>query len=492
MGTAAEPAPVSELADYTRPLRRRWRWIAIGTALGFVLGLAAAALVHHGYTSTASVAVTPTDVQQDVNNVNGRTQDVINLDTEAQLVKSDAVAARVRRVLQGRAPLATIERRVSVTVPPNTTVLRISYTGTSPRGAVAGAQAYATSYLSVRALTATRLLRSQVAAVRKQMSAVAEELALQKAPAVTASERSLRAVRYRALATESTALAKQLSILTTKVVTPGSVIAGATTPSGNGGRWLLFLLSGTMLGFLAGVGCAVVRDRTDTRIRELRDLEDAGIRVFGALDTPSNAMRTYARAGNAVLGAQSGRGGVAVVVGPAWEPHNSDVALNVASAMRDVAGNVALVTVEHGSARMTLLGAEGEGGAGGRAAGSKKKPSGSSAASTRSGPRQTVESLKKDVDVVVVDAVDPLAEAVLPACDTALLVVSMNETPVPEVVEAVEEMEREGVRVLGAVVLPGRGGFAFGRWPLDSVSRGTGGANGGSALPAHEGTSSRA
>jgi capsular polysaccharide biosynthesis protein len=495
VGTAADPAPVRELADYTGPLRRRWRWVALGTALGLLLGLAAAGLVHHDYTSTASVVVTPTTVQQQGNNnANGRTQDVINLDTEAQIVKSDAVAARVRRVLHASASLATIEHRVSVTVPPNTTVLRISYSAGSPRGAAAGAQAYATSYLAFRAFSARHLLQSQEAAVRNQIASVADQLTLRNAqtPGAAAGQHSLNAVRYRALVSESTALAKQLSTLATTVVTPGSVIAGATTPSGGSGRWLLFLLSGALIGLLLGAGAAVVYDRTDTRLRDPRDLEDAGLDVVGAVDTPSSAIRTYTRAGNAILGTPPGRGGVVLVVGPVWETRDDDVGLNVATAIHDLAGSVALVRIEDGTAETTLLGAPGEVPREDSAVESPKL-SASFGAATRRDLRQIVERLKEDADFVVVDAADPLAEAVLPACDTALFVVSMNETRVSDVVDAAREMEQEGVRVLGAVVVPGRGRAAFGRWPLDSISRRLGDASRGSdALPAPERTSSRA
>jgi len=495
VGTAVDPAPVRDLSDYARPLRRRWRWVAIGGALGVALGLAAAALVHHDYTSTASVVVTPTGVQQDVNNANGRTQDEINLDTEAQLVKSDAVAARVRRALHARVSLATIERRASVTVPANTTVLRIAYTAGSARRAAAGAQAYATAYLAVRASTAARLLRSQEAAVRKQITSVADELTLSRAqtPGTTGRERSLRALRYKALAAESAALARQLSTLSTTVVTPGRVIADATTPSGGAGRtWLLFLLSGAMIGLLLGAGGAVARDRTDTYLHEPRDLEDAGIRVVGVVDTPSNAMRTYTRAGNAIVGASPDRRGVVLVSRPAWEPRDNDVALKVATAIRDVAVSVALVRVADGTAEITQLGARGEVGPGDDAAESPEL-SVVLPGATRGELRQGVERLKEDVEFVVVDAADPLAEAALPACDTALIVASMNATRVPDVVDAAREMERSGVRVLGAIIAPGGRRSAFARTPWVPESRRSGDASGESdALPARERTSSRA
>ena len=495
VGTAADSTPVRDLSDYTRPLRRRWWWVAVGATLGLVVGLAAAGVVHHKYTSTASVVVTPTGVQPDVNDANGRTQEEINLDTEAQIVKSDAVAARVRRALHARASLATIKRRASVGVPANTTVLRISYTAGSPRRAAAGAQAFATAYLAVRGSTATRLLRSQEAAVRKQITSVADELTLRKAqtPGTTERERSLRALRYKALAAESAALATQLSTLSTTVVTPGRVIADATTPSRGAGRtWLLFLLSGAMIGLLLGAGGAVARDRSDTYLREPRDLEDAGIRVVGVVDTPSNAMRTYTRAANAIVGASPDPHGVVLVSRPAWEPRDNDVALKVATAIRDVAVSVALVRVADGTAEITQLAARGEVAPGD---GAVESPELSVVlpGATRGELRQGVERLKEDVDFVVVDAADPLAEAALPACDTALIVVSMNATRVPDVVDTAREMERSGVRVLGAVIAPGGRRSAFARTPWVPESRRSGDAPGGSdALRASERTSSRA
>jgi polysaccharide biosynthesis transport protein len=493
VGTAIDPAPVRDLADYTRPLRRRWWWVAIGVAVGLVFGGAAAGVKHHTYTSTASVLVTPTGVQQDTNNVTGRTQSEINLDTEAQIVKSDAVAARVQKALHASASLATIEGRASVAVPANTTVLRISYTAGSPRHAAEGAEAFATSYLAVRALAATRFLSNQEAAVRRQIAAVAAEARQRNAqqPPTSTRERALRALQYRALATESTALATQLSTLSTTVVTPGRVIAGATTTSGR--STLVFLLGGAMLGLLLGVGGAFTRDRTDVFLREPEELEDAGIRVIGSVDTPRNAMRTYTRAGNAILGTSPGRRGVVLVAGPTWEPRDDDVALKVAKAIREIAGSVAVVSIEDGSAEMTQVGARGGLKRAQRSA-ELAELSAALAAATRGGIRWNVERLKEDVDFIVVNAADPLAEAVLPACDAALLVVSMNATRVPHIVEAAREIEGSGVRLLGAVVVASSERHtARERWPWISEWRRTGEARArGATLAAPDRTSSRA
>jgi capsular polysaccharide biosynthesis protein len=503
-------APARELGDYVRPLRRRWWWVAIGVVLGVVVGLAAAEVTHRSYTSTSSVEVSPTGVEQAANNASGRTQDVINLDTEAQIVKSDLVAARVQRALHASASLAEIERRVSVTVPANTTVLRISYTAGSPGHAAAGTQAYATAYLAVRAATATRVLQNRKDAVRKQIASITDELTKQKSqpPAATPSERSLRALRYKVLASQSAALARQLSSLSTTVVTPGYVIGRATAPSTPAGRKFLFLLSAAMIGLLLGVCGAFVRDRKDTRLYEPRELEDAGIRVVGALDTPSDAMRTYTRAGNAVLRASPERGGVVLVAWPTWESREDEVAVNIASAIRDVAGKVALVSVGSGSAEVTQFQAHGSARVAldrvdseivslrpsDPAQGARSTQlSTTLAVATRGDVRRVVERLKEEVDFVVVEAADPLAEAVLPVCDTALLVVSMNDTRITDVLDAVREIERSGVHVLGAVVAAAERRPAFGLkpWVLELRREGAAPAE-TEGLPSPQRTSSRA
>jgi capsular polysaccharide biosynthesis protein len=420
--------------------------------LGLALAVAAAAIKHHNYTSTAAVAVTPTSPQQDANNANGRTQEVINLDTEAQIVKSDAVAARVRRALHASAPLATIERRASVVVPPNTTVLRISYTAGSPRHAAAGADAFANAYLAVRASLANSVLQSQEAAVRNQMTSVENELKAQASQTGgTTAQGSLRALRYKALAAESAALAKQLSALSTTVISPGTVISGASAPVGSRSRTaLLFVLSGLMIGLLLGAFGAVARDRTDPTLREPRQLEDAGVDVVGLVDNSGNSARTYRRAASAIVGSAAS-GGV-LVAGPGWASHSNEAGLKLAAAIRDLGHRVALVRVANGTAEMTRLSASTDGA---EADGAPDSPeiSAALAAATRSTLRQGVERLKQDADFVVVDAADPLAEAVLPACKTALLVASINATRIDDVVDAVREMEELGVRVVGAIVL---------------------------------------
>ena len=118
-----------QLGDYLRLAKRRWWAIALGLLVGLSAGYAFTATRSQEYTATASVLVQP--VATDTEVVNGRTTGAVNLDTEAQLVRSSKTAQAARDLLRTESDLTTLIERVSVTVPPNTAVLAITYTAPS-------------------------------------------------------------------------------------------------------------------------------------------------------------------------------------------------------------------------------------------------------------------------------------------------------------------------------------------------------------------------
>src|SRR5690349_4572858 len=128
--------------------RRHWWLVLALVALG-VLGAAQFTRMEPKvYESSASVLVQPIGV--DTNVVGGRTKGDINLDTEAQLVHSTAVATDAGTLLRSTQRPQQLARRVSVEVPPNTSVLVITYSGPSPQAAQSGAHAFAEAYLANR------------------------------------------------------------------------------------------------------------------------------------------------------------------------------------------------------------------------------------------------------------------------------------------------------------------------------------------------------
>ena len=250
------------LGDYSGTLRRRWWVVAIGAVLG--LGLAATYLliVPKSYVATASVLVNPLGGELD-NAVDGaRTNSLINLDTEAQLVTSQTVSSRAKVILETPEIVGQLVQHVGVEVPPNTNVLRIGFNASTPEAARDGAAAYADAYLANRRDTADALLERQERALRQQITAVESQLEDATADERPAIQASLQTVNTR------------LAYLLGTRADPGKVISEALTPqraaSPNAG---LVLASGLALGLLFGLMVLLLLERRDGRCYDWRTVE---------------------------------------------------------------------------------------------------------------------------------------------------------------------------------------------------------------------------
>ena len=156
-----------DLADYLGMARRSWWVLVLCIALGV-----GAAYVYTGhepkeYESTTKVQVLPTT--QDANAASGRTTGSINLDTEAQLVQSVNVAQKAHDLMQSPLSPDALLKNVSVTVPPNSTVLEITYAANTAAAAQAGSHAFAEGYLSYRGDSDKAAIASQVSGLQTQM-----------------------------------------------------------------------------------------------------------------------------------------------------------------------------------------------------------------------------------------------------------------------------------------------------------------------------------
>ena len=84
---------------------------------------------------------------------------LVNLDTEAQLVTSQAVSSRAKVILQTPEIVGQLVQNVSVEVPANTNVLRINFTGSTAEEAQGSEQPPTpTRYLTNRRETSDDLL----------------------------------------------------------------------------------------------------------------------------------------------------------------------------------------------------------------------------------------------------------------------------------------------------------------------------------------------
>ncbi|SDH20883.1 Capsular polysaccharide biosynthesis protein [Sinosporangium album] len=264
-------------ADLFGPLRRQWAIALLCLTAGFAGGLGVMRLAPQTFTATAHVLVSPTGAQEQVNQVTNRQREQLNLDTEAQVAVSAVVAKRAEQTLRA-AGQAGEPPAIDVSVPPNSAVLAISADAVSPETAAAHANAYAKAYLAHRATSAKETLSAQLKALadkRRQISASLAKGAadLQTLPRGTA-QHTLTAARQTMLNRQLATLALRYDALNTVAVTPGSVIGEAEPPSAPSSPNLpVSLGSGLMIGLLVGAGAALVRDRTDTRLRTAADVE---------------------------------------------------------------------------------------------------------------------------------------------------------------------------------------------------------------------------
>ncbi|GAA3837611.1 hypothetical protein GCM10022226_69670 [Sphaerisporangium flaviroseum] len=271
------PATGRELAEFGSMLLRRRVALAGFLLAGVCFGGIVLATTPPSYTATAEVLVSPTGVQDQTNQTTPRQREPLNLDTEAQIARSAVVASRAARTLKVKDP-DTLRDQVTVTVPPNSAVLAVSYTAGDPVTAAGGAQAFAKAYLANRQATATRVLGAQLKALTGKLREVDTALATTVAGlprmAPGSAARTIATQRQNVLSRQIYNLTLKYDALKTVAVTPGAVISDARPPtSPSAPSPPLYLGSGLFLGLLAGAGAAMVRDRFDTRLRTAADVE---------------------------------------------------------------------------------------------------------------------------------------------------------------------------------------------------------------------------
>jgi Mrp family chromosome partitioning ATPase len=493
--------PVStNVSDYLGMLRRHW-WVV----LVFVLGsLAAADAVTRDmprtYESSTSVLVQPAG--QDTNVVGGRTKGDINLDTEAQLVRSTAVAAGAADLLRDETPPDLLARDVVVEVPPNTAVLVIRYAAADPRRAQAGSHAFAEAYLRNREASARAQLQAQIAALSskiKQLNAalvrVNNRLAAVRAES---PERPNLESQRQTTTNQVNKLAGDLNQLTTATVSAGKIISDARLPmEPSKPNRMLNLASGLMAGLLAGLAVAALRERFDRRVRRAGDVERrGGVAVLAEL-TPRTTPhfddvlppygpggRIFNRLRNEVLAGLEPGAKVLLVTGASPGPSSTLVAANLAAALARTGNEVVLVgahlpeTVVDAAPLARMLGVATSPGLSEVISGrvelteaAQRAPRlpylrviTTGGAATAAGLmqshalRQLVESLREQSEYVVIEAPSTAtsadAQSLASLADAAILTVELRRTARPQVIDAAEQLRRVGTPLLGAVALP--------------------------------------
>ena len=226
-------------------------------AVGGVLGAGAASVLASTHTAQSTVLVTP--LEGNPFNPTGNGDDLNNLQSEAQLAQSDAVANLV--AASDLDPAAEL----TVQVPPNTQLLEFSYESTSREAARTGVQELASAYLKFRTSRADQAVVAQARAIQDEIDVQTDRinaLARQKRGVSSAEQRAVIQQQMDGIAAQVVQLSTTLSAVTTVDRDPGQIVTkGHVVGRSPQANRLLFTIAGAVVMVGAGVGLVLVIGR---------------------------------------------------------------------------------------------------------------------------------------------------------------------------------------------------------------------------------------
>jgi|SRR4051794_15280034 Mrp family chromosome partitioning ATPase/capsular polysaccharide biosynthesis protein len=481
----------SSLGDHLRVLRRHWLPVVLCLLLGIGSAFAYLHWAPKEYRATTSVLVTPVGGTQTLGGKNSG-----DMETEAELVSSTGtVSAAATRLGVSGSDTEALAGRVSVSVPPNTNILDISYTGMTAVEAQQGSMAFAEAYLDQRRQATEARLAAEDKSVQERIDVVDAQLqpVLQAMGGLTAvdPDRPRLEAQVRSLNDQLAALSNQQNQIRATVVTPGDISREAAVPSSpSSPDTLVTLVAGIVLSLFVGASLAMLRQRTDDFIRSPQDLlSRTGVRVGTVL--PGRLLvgqvqvvpplspdgRGYARLRNLVISGLM-RTDRPVVVVAGVRHGGGPVAVNLAASLARAGEDVYLLCANvSATTSAALLGGKAESGLGDvlagdveladaartvpgipnlRVLGVGRDPDRTDALLQTGSPRKLVEELLASGAYVVVEAPStsgsPDAQTLANVAELAVLVVELDRTRAAEVVDARGQFEAVGKPVLGALI----------------------------------------
>ena len=252
-----------------------------GTALGVAAGLRRA----EDHTARASILVSPLDGNPFY--PSGRGDDLINLETEAQLVRSDAVARATAERIGDPADTSDMLSGLDVSVPANTQILTVEYTAGSDAVAIRRAQGFAEAYLDFRKARSEDVTRAKTERIQSQINTQNKSLSELVARAnaeVNPARKTLLQEQVSGVTSQIGQLQAQLAELQTGSIDPGQVITPAAVVSRSTLRALFtYALAGTMLGLLLALAVVIIRARSENRIHHADDVSPSGLPLLGSV-----------------------------------------------------------------------------------------------------------------------------------------------------------------------------------------------------------------
>ncbi|HEX3823807.1 MAG TPA: Wzz/FepE/Etk N-terminal domain-containing protein [Mycobacteriales bacterium] len=349
-------SPAYDLGHYLRPLQRQRKWLVVAVVTGLVLGLAYTVISKPTYTAAARVNVAPppaTLLQSTANQTGGRTTTTINMDTEAQILKSLPVATLAKAALKTSTHPGALLSRISVSVPANTTILRLACTARSAGVAQTCANAFANAYLANRKDTQAAVLSKQLSQITGLITKAKSAQAADAAQAVTFPKGTpKRDTLFQAAQGEqntiTNTLTPQQSTLQNElgVLSGGNVQQAASLGVSSQTSRGIPPITGLILGLLIGLGIAYGRERFDRHVRHRDDLASAGVELVAEIDAdggPATRTRFDQRIASIVAGSFDADGGIVYVAPISPGQADAGVAAHLASTLASVGHHVELV-----------------------------------------------------------------------------------------------------------------------------------------------------
>jgi capsular polysaccharide biosynthesis protein len=286
-----------ETADYVGVLRRRW-WIALAlTVVGAVGAFGYVTVAPKAYTATAAANVTPTAADQSNSVAGSRTSGaLVNLDTQAQIVVSTAVATLAGKMMHSPLTPWQLAQQINVTVPPNSSILDIACKASTATGAATCANDFVRAFLQNRHDSAVASLNSQVSLLQGKVSALNANVAALSTKISTLPNNSptkaADVAKVNSDKSQLTKLTAQLASTNGELTnTNGGTLITPATPPGkpSSPKKTLILPSGAVVGLLIGLILAFLVDRRDKRVHNAVHVERM-LDVPVLLDLPEGAF----------------------------------------------------------------------------------------------------------------------------------------------------------------------------------------------------------
>ncbi len=262
------------------------RSVVVWTVLLGLLGAAAGGLVglRLGRSTVAKAAVLVNPLAGNPFNPGSRGEDLLNLQSEAALLVSDPVAARVAKAENSDLDPYLLLAGLSVDVPPNTQILNITYADASAEVAVRRAQDFAEAFLAFRAERTKTLLTGRIATIETELSNRNDELARLVTERQSTDSNTPRAAllneQIRAVGAQIGELRTRLTDLSTGGSEPGLIITPASVETSRISLPLALALLGAALGIVLGLVVSMLRRHRRGVIHDESDIEACGLSVL--------------------------------------------------------------------------------------------------------------------------------------------------------------------------------------------------------------------